>query len=228
DQRLERMEAMEKQIASLTGLVQSVLTRAPDSDSTCGLLRLCMMAGCPPDQGAEFSRTLPFSSSDKTESNSDGSHALGAVGSDAAAPSSNAGGRLQMQLHLQDLQHNATDLRKQLSQLRKMQTLLKRTEAELSVRVADALRKQEDPLQRQRLLVEEERLNDLEKSVEELQKEASASHKMAPFPGLQSKMRVVLRVEVEAVKFLKEEPQRLDALLKRCKAMTDTLAAMRK
>lgn len=27
----ERMEAMEKQIASLTGLVQSVLTRAPDS-----------------------------------------------------------------------------------------------------------------------------------------------------------------------------------------------------
>lgn len=34
DHRLERMEAMEKQIASLTGLVQSVLTRAPDSDST--------------------------------------------------------------------------------------------------------------------------------------------------------------------------------------------------
>lgn len=30
----DRMEAMEKQIASLTGLVQSVLTRAPDSDST--------------------------------------------------------------------------------------------------------------------------------------------------------------------------------------------------
>lgn len=29
-----RMEAMEKQIASLTGLVQSVLTKAPDSDST--------------------------------------------------------------------------------------------------------------------------------------------------------------------------------------------------
>ncbi|KTG32804.1 hypothetical protein cypCar_00037970 [Cyprinus carpio] len=27
----ERMEAMEKQIASLTGLVQSVLTRGPDS-----------------------------------------------------------------------------------------------------------------------------------------------------------------------------------------------------
>lgn len=41
-------------------------------------------------------------------------------------------------------------------------------------------------------------------------------------------MRVVLRVEVEAVKFLKEEPHRLDALLKRCKTISDTLTAMRK
>ncbi|XP_041813542.1 SRC kinase signaling inhibitor 1 [Chelmon rostratus] len=289
DHRLERMEAMEKQIASLTGLVQSVLTRAPDSDSTCGLLRLCMMAGCPPDQGTEFSRPLPFSSSEKTETNSDGSATgTGRLKKKANTPSAplalmppppsnttqvNSIGRLQMQLHLHGLQQNATDLRKQLTQLRKTQlenqdsvrTLLKRTEAELNVRVADALRKQEDPLQRQRLLVEEERLkylneeeliiqqlHDLEKSVEEIQKESSVNHKLVTvqeleekatvlrklgetltelknqFPGLQSKMRVVLRVEVEAVKFLKEEPHRLDALLKRCKTITDTLATMRK
>ncbi|XP_037649147.1 SRC kinase signaling inhibitor 1 isoform X9 [Sebastes umbrosus] len=289
DHRLERMEAMEKQIASLTGLVQSVLTRAPDSDSTCGLLRLCMMAGCPPDQGTEFSRPLPFSSSEKTETNSDGSATgTGRLKHKAHTPSAplalmppppshmsqlNSSGRLQMQLHLHGLQQNATDLRKQLGQLRKIQidnqdsvrTLLKRTEAELNVRVADALRKQEDPLQRQRLLVEEERLkylneeeliiqqlHDLEKSVEEIQKESSVNHKLVTvqeleekatllrklgetltelknqFPGLQSKMRVVLRVEVEAVKFLKEEPHRLDALLKRCKTITDTLATMRK
>ncbi|XP_071327682.1 SRC kinase signaling inhibitor 1 isoform X2 [Trachinotus anak] len=289
DHRLERMEAMEKQIASLTGLVQSVLTRAPDSDSTCGLLRLCMMAGCPPDQGTEFSRPLPFSSSEKTETNSDGSATgTGRLKQKANTPSAplalmppppsntnqvNSVGRLQMQLHLHGLQQNATDLRKQLTQLRKIQlenqdsvkTLLKRTEAELNVRVADALRKQEDPLQRQRLLVEEERLkylneeeliiqqlHDLEKSVEEIQKESSVNHKLVTvqeleekatvlrklgetltelknqFPGLQSKMRVVLRVEVEAVKFLKEEPHRLDALLKRCKSITDTLATMRK
>ncbi|XP_078126593.1 SRC kinase signaling inhibitor 1 isoform X5 [Sander vitreus] len=289
DHRLERMEAMEKQIASLTGLVQSVLTRAPDSDSTCGLLRLCMMAGCPPDQGTEFSRPLPFSSSEKTETNSDGSATgTGRLKQKAHTPSAplalmppppsnttpvNSAGRLQMQLHLHGLQQNATDLRKQLGQLRKIQmenqdsvrTLLKRTEAELNVRVADALRKQEDPLQRQRLLVEEERLkylneeeliiqqlHDLEKSVEEIQKESSVNHKLVTvqeleekatvlrklgetltelknqFPGLQSKMRVVLRVEVEAVKFLKEEPHRLDALLKRCKTITDTLATMRK
>ncbi|XP_050929938.1 SRC kinase signaling inhibitor 1 isoform X2 [Lates calcarifer] len=289
DHRLERMEAMEKQIASLTGLVQSVLTRAPDSDSTCGLLRLCMMAGCPPDQGTEFSRPLPFSSSEKTETNSDGSATgTGRLKKKAHTPSAplalmppppsnitqvNSVGRMQMQLHLHGLQQNATDLRKQLTQLRKIQlenqdsvkTLLKRTEAELNVRVADALRKQEDPLQRQRLLVEEERLkylneeeliiqqlHDLEKSVEEIQKESSVNHKLVTvqeleekatvlrklgetltelknqFPGLQSKMRVVLRVEVEAVKFLKEEPHRLDALLKRCKTITDTLATMRK
>uniref|UniRef100_A0A668TK43 Actin interacting protein 3-like C-terminal domain-containing protein n=1 Tax=Oreochromis aureus TaxID=47969 RepID=A0A668TK43_OREAU len=289
DHRLERMEAMEKQIASLTGLVQSVLTRAPDSDSTCGLLRLCMMAGCPPDQGTEFSRPLPFSSSEKTETNSDGSATgTGRQKKKANTPSAplalmppppsnsiqvNSVGRLQMQLHLHGLQQNASDLRKQLNQLRKIQlenqdsvrTLLKRTEAELNVRVTDALRKQEDPLQRQRLLVEEERLkylneeeliiqqlHDLEKSVEEIQKESSVNHKLVTvqeleekatllrklgetltelknqFPGLQSKMRVVLRVEVEAVKFLKEEPHRLDALLKRCKTITDTLATMRK
>ncbi|XP_026020214.1 SRC kinase signaling inhibitor 1 isoform X9 [Astatotilapia calliptera] len=260
DHRLERMEAMEKQIASLTGLVQSVLTRAPDSDST-----------------------------EKTETNSDGSATgTGRQKKKANTPSAplalmppppsnsiqvNSVGRLQMQLHLHGLQQNASDLRKQLNQLRKIQlenqdsvrTLLKRTEAELNVRVTDALRKQEDPLQRQRLLVEEERLkylneeeliiqqlHDLEKSVEEIQKESSVNHKLVTvqeleekatllrklgetltelknqFPGLQSKMRVVLRVEVEAVKFLKEEPHRLDALLKRCKTITDTLATMRK
>eukprot|EP00063_Salmo_salar_P073731 XP_014048566.1 PREDICTED: SRC kinase signaling inhibitor 1-like isoform X6 [Salmo salar] len=252
-ERLDRMEAMEKQIASLTGLVQSVLTKAPDSDST-----------------------------EKTESNSDGS-ATGTLTPSAPLalmPPPPSGDsqvttvtRLQMQLHLHDLQQNATDLRKQLSQLRKMQlqnqdsvkTLLKRTEKELNVRVSDALRKQEDPLQRQRLLVEEERLkylneeefiiqqlHDLEKSVEEIQKGSSVNHKLVTvqeleekasllrklgetltelknqFPSLQSKMRVVLRVEVEAVKFLKEEPHRLDALLKRCKSITDTLTTMRR
>ncbi|XP_048052277.1 SRC kinase signaling inhibitor 1-like isoform X9 [Megalobrama amblycephala] len=285
----DRMEAMEKQIASLTGLVQSVLTRAPDSDSTCGLLRLCMMAGCPPDQGADFSRPFPFSSSEKTESTSDGSATgTGRLKKKALTPSAplalmpppssgtsqaSTVSRLQMQLHLHDLQQNATDLRKQLAQLRKMQlqnqdsirSLLKRTETELSLRLSDALRKQEDPLQRQRLLVEEERLkylneeeliiqqlHDLEKSVEEIQKEMSVNHRHVTvqeleekssllrklgetltelknqFPGLQSKMRVVLRVEVEAVKFLKEEPHRLDALLKRCKSITDTLTTLRR
>ncbi|XP_015426274.1 PREDICTED: SRC kinase signaling inhibitor 1 [Myotis davidii] len=94
--------------------------------------------------------------------------------------------------------------------------------------------------------------SDLEKSVEKIQRDVSHNHRLVPgpeleekalvlkqlgetltelkahFPGLQSKMRVVLRVEVEAVKFLKEEPQRLDGLLKRCRGVTDTLAQIRR
>ncbi|KAL0966094.1 hypothetical protein UPYG_G00290860 [Umbra pygmaea] len=48
------------------------------------------------------------------------------------------------------------------------------------------------------------------------------------FPSLQGKMRTVLRVEVEAVRFLKEEPQKMDSMLKRVKALTEALGALRR
>ncbi|XP_073687193.1 sickle tail protein homolog isoform X3 [Garra rufa] len=48
------------------------------------------------------------------------------------------------------------------------------------------------------------------------------------FPALQSRMRAVLRVEVEAVKFLKEEPHKLDSMLKRVRSLTDTLSNLRR
>ncbi|KAM8837716.1 SRC kinase signaling inhibitor 1 isoform 6-T8 [Spinachia spinachia] len=249
----ERMEAMEKQIASLTGLLQRVLSRAPDAESPEKMESASDCSGTdivtpsaplalmpPPPSGAQQPVTVS---------------------------------RLQMQLHLQGLQQNTNALRQQLSQLRNMQlenqdsvlSLLRQTEAQLSLMMLDATRTQEDPLQRQRLLVEEERLkylnqeelliqqlHDLEKSVEELQKNSSVNHGLVTeqdveqkskelrmlgetltelknqFPCLQSKMRVVLRVEVEAVKFLKEEPHRLDALLKRCNTMTDALSTLRR
>ncbi|EHH24737.1 p130Cas-associated protein, partial [Macaca mulatta] len=248
----ERMEAMEKQIASLTGLVQSALLRGSEPETPekieCG-------------SGGRSSGATPVS----------GPPPPSASSTPAGQPT--AVSRLQMQLHLRGLQNSASDLRGQLQQLRKLQlqnqesvrALLKRTEAELSMRVSEAARRQEDPLQRQRTLVEEERLrylndeelitqqlNDLEKSVEKIQRDVSHNHRLVPgpeleekalllkqlgetltelkahFPGLQSKMRVVLRVEVEAVKFLKEEPQRLDGLLKRCRGVTDTLAQIRR
>ncbi|KAF3704031.1 SRC kinase signaling inhibitor 1 SNAP-25-interacting protein [Channa argus] len=249
----ERMEAMEKQIASLTGLLQRVLSRAPEAESP-----------------------------EKIESASDcsGTDTLTPSAPLALMPPPLSGpnqpvtvSRLQMQLHLQGLQQNTNALRKQLSQLRNVQlenqdavvSLLRQTESELSLMMLDAMRTQEDPLQRQRLLVEEERLkylnqeelliqqlHDLEKSVEELQRNSSVNHGLVTeqdveqkskelrmlgetltelknqFPSLQSKMRVVLRVEVEAVKFLKEEPHRLEALLKRCNTMTDALSMLRR
>ncbi|XP_038853818.1 sickle tail protein-like isoform X7 [Salvelinus namaycush] len=48
------------------------------------------------------------------------------------------------------------------------------------------------------------------------------------FPSLQTRMRAVLRVEVEAVKFLKEEPHKLDSMLKRVKSLTETLSSLRR
>lgn len=45
---------------------------------------------------------------------------------------------------------------------------------------------------------------------------------------MQTRMRAVLRVEVEAVKFLKEEPHKLDSMLKRVKSLTDTLSSLRR
>ncbi|KAM6175170.1 SRC kinase signaling inhibitor 1 isoform 2-T2 [Erethizon dorsatum] len=260
----ERMEAMEKQIASLTGLVQSALLRGSEPETPSEKIEGSngtATPSAPCGSGSRSSGATPVS----------GPPAPSAGGAPAEKPT--AVSRLQMQLHLRGLQNSASDLRGQLQQLRKLQlqnqesvrALLKRTEAELSMRVSEAARRQEDPLQRQRTLVEEERLrylndeelitqqlNDLEKSMERIQRDASHSHRLVPgpeleekalvlkqlgetltelkahFPGLQSKMRVVLRVEVEAVKFLKEEPQRLDGLLKRCRGVTDMLAQIRR
>lgn len=48
------------------------------------------------------------------------------------------------------------------------------------------------------------------------------------FPTLQNKMRAILRIEVEAVRFLKEEPHKLDSLLKRVRSMTDILTTLRR
>ncbi|XP_049604958.2 sickle tail protein homolog isoform X11 [Syngnathus scovelli] len=98
-------------------------------------------------------------------------------------------------------------------------------------------------------------LGDLEQYVGTLQKDSSGPHRAAAaatlkdvedgavrlrkvgeslaglkgeFPALQTRMRAVLRVEVEAVKFLKEEPHKLDSMLKRVRSLTDTLSGLRR
>ncbi|XP_037133223.1 SRC kinase signaling inhibitor 1-like isoform X6 [Syngnathus acus] len=244
----ERMEVMEKQIASLTGLLQRVLSRAPQDHSPDKM-----------ESASDGSGTDPGPAKQKKAVTPSGPLALMPPPLPPAAASQPLTvSRLQMHRHLLGLQQSTNTLRTQLSQLRDIQlenqdcvlALLRKTEAELNVLMQDAARAQEDPLQRQRLLVEEERLkylnqeetlvhklHDLERWVEELQQNKSSAaglpvsqrdlrQKMqelkmladklgslkSQFPGLQSKMRVVLRVEVEAVKFLKEEPHRLDAL----------------
>ncbi|XP_078121108.1 uncharacterized protein LOC144527100 isoform X2 [Sander vitreus] len=48
------------------------------------------------------------------------------------------------------------------------------------------------------------------------------------YPELQGKMRSVLRLEVEAVRFLKEEPHKMDSMLKRVKDLTEGLSRLRR
>ncbi|XP_061784249.1 sickle tail protein homolog isoform X2 [Nerophis lumbriciformis] len=48
------------------------------------------------------------------------------------------------------------------------------------------------------------------------------------FPELQVKMRSMLRLEMDAVRFLKEEPQKMDSMLKRVKALTEALSSLRR
>ncbi|XP_010126449.1 PREDICTED: sickle tail protein homolog [Chlamydotis macqueenii] len=110
--------------------------------------------------------------------------------------------------------------------------------------------------ERQKYLNEEEKivkkLCELEAFVEDLKRDSTASSKTVTlkdvedgafllrqvgeavatlkgeFPILQNKMRAILRIEVEAVRFLKEEPHKLDSLLKRVRSMTDILTMLRR
>uniref|UniRef100_A0A8B9IVJ5 KIAA1217 n=1 Tax=Amazona collaria TaxID=241587 RepID=A0A8B9IVJ5_9PSIT len=125
-------------------------------------------------------------------------------------------------------------------------------------RLEDPVQRQRNLVEqeRQKYLNEEEKivkkLCELEAFVEDLKKDSSASSKAVTlkdvedgafllrqvgeavatlkgeFPTLQNKMRAILRIEVEAVRFLKEEPHKLDSLLKRVRSMTDILTVLRR
>ncbi|NWH63650.1 SKT protein, partial [Geococcyx californianus] len=125
-------------------------------------------------------------------------------------------------------------------------------------RLEDPVQRQRNLVEqeRQKYLNEEEKivkkLCELEAFVEDLKRDSSASSKTVTlkdvedgafllrqvgeavatlkgeFPTLQNKMRAILRIEVEAVRFLKEEPHKLDSLLKRVRSMTDILTILRR
>ncbi|XP_063180725.1 sickle tail protein homolog isoform X6 [Chroicocephalus ridibundus] len=125
-------------------------------------------------------------------------------------------------------------------------------------RLEDPVQRQRNLVEqeRQKYLNEEEKivkkLCELEAFVEDLKRDSTASSKTVTlkdvedgafllrqvgeavatlkgdFPTLQNKMRAILRIEVEAVRFLKEEPHKLDSLLKRVRSMTDILTMLRR
>ncbi|KAM8966532.1 sickle tail protein homolog isoform 2-T2 [Pelodytes ibericus] len=260
----ERMHAMEKQIASLTGLVQTALLKGPSPNSS---------------KDAPGEKVLKSANSNTQSTDNAGSHALSsgknslAIIESTLISQSPPVGATDMQVSLHDMRRNVAELRLQLHKMRQLQMqnqelvrgMMKKAEGEISYKVSEMVKSLEDPVQRQRVLVEQERqkylqdeeqiitkLCDLEGFVEGLKKDLTTSHRMitlkdvedrafmlrqigeavsnlkGEFPYLQNKMRAVLRVEVEAVRFLKEEPHKLDSMLKRIRNMTDALSALRR
>uniref|UniRef100_A0A803VCI7 KIAA1217 n=1 Tax=Ficedula albicollis TaxID=59894 RepID=A0A803VCI7_FICAL len=257
----ERIQAMEKQIASLTGLVQSALFKGPNTSNS-------------KDSSSEKMMKIVSSKSSTDTAGaaniSGGKNALGAVES---AVTQHPAGAPAMQVSLHGMKRNVSDLRLQLHQMKQLQlqnqemlrAMVKKAELEINGKVIETVKRLEDPVQRQRNLVEQERqkylneeekivkkLCELETFVEDLKKDSAASSKTVTlkdvedgafllrqvgeavatlkgeFPTLQNKMRAILRVEVEAVRFLKEEPHKLDSLLKRVRSMTDVLTMLRR
>nr|KAF6431446.1 hypothetical protein HJG63_007218 [Rousettus aegyptiacus] len=259
----ERMQAMEKQIANLTGLVQSALFKGPFTSNS-------------KDSSSE-KMTKATTSKNHTES-AGGPHVSGGKTLSALEPTGPPGQPLvastpAIHMSLLDMRRSVAELRLQLQQMRQLQlqnqellrAMMKKAELEINGKVIETMKRLEDPVQRQRVLVEQERqkylheeerivkkLCELEDFVEDLKKDsASASRAVTlkdvedgafllrqvgeavaslkgEFPTLQNKMRAILRIEVEAVRFLKEEPHRLDSLLQRVRSMTDTLTMLRR
>uniref|UniRef100_A0A672TK77 KIAA1217 n=1 Tax=Strigops habroptila TaxID=2489341 RepID=A0A672TK77_STRHB len=258
----ERIQAMEKQIASLTGLVQSALFKGPNTSNS-------------KDASSEKMMMKIVSSKSSTDTAgaaniSGGKTTLATVES---AVIHQPAGTPSMQVSLHGMKRNVSDLRLQLHQMKQLQlqnqevlrAMVKKAEMEINGKMIETVKRLEDPVQRQRNLVEQERqkylneeekivkkLCELEAFVEDLKKDSTASSKTVTlkdvedgafllrqvgeavatlkgeFPTLQNKMRAILRIEVEAVRFLKEEPHKLDSLLKRVRSMTDILTMFRR
>ncbi|XP_042801053.1 sickle tail protein homolog isoform X8 [Panthera pardus] len=259
----ERMQAMEKQIASLTGLVQSALFKGPITSNSKDASSEKMMKSTANKSHTDGAGALHVS----------GGKTVSALESSGPASQPLPAGTSAMHMSLLDMRRSVAELKLQLQQIRQLQlqnqellrAMMKKAELEISGKVIETMKRLEDPVQRQRVLVEQERqkylheeekivkkLCELEDFVEDLKKDSTSATRVVTlkdvedgafllrqvgeavatlkgeFPTLQNKMRAILRIEVEAVRFLKEEPHRLDSLLQRVRSMTDTLTMLRR
>ncbi|XP_059260161.1 sickle tail protein homolog isoform X12 [Mustela nigripes] len=259
----ERMQAMEKQIASLTGLVQSALFKGPITSNSKDASSEKMMKTTANKSHTESAGMLHVS----------GGKTVGALESSGVSSQPLPASPSALHMSLLDMRRSVAELRLQLQQMRQLQlqnqellrAMMKKAELEISGKVIETMKRLEDPVQRQRVLVEQERqrylheeerivkkLCELEDFVEDLKKDSTSASRVVTlkdvedgafllrqvgeavatlkgeFPTLQNKMRAILRIEVEAVRFLKEEPHRLDSLLQRVRSMTDTLTMLRR
>uniref|UniRef100_A0A668UDU9 Actin interacting protein 3-like C-terminal domain-containing protein n=1 Tax=Oreochromis aureus TaxID=47969 RepID=A0A668UDU9_OREAU len=253
-QTRERMKAMEQQIASLTGLVQHALLKGPNTSGTKEPLSERPPKTSSPAHSAHSSGGSPVLSPKNSASPSDkGSVPLKVNLLQFRKNVSD----LRMQLHqMRQLQlQNQEALR---VQLKRAEQEISIKLAEAMRRMEDPVQRQRTVVEedRHKYLGLEERvltqLSELEQYVGSLQSDSATTHRAVTlkdveegavtlrkvgeslaglkgeFPALQARMRAVLRVEVEAVKFLKEEPHKLDSMLKRVKSLTDTLSSLRR
>uniref|UniRef100_A0A3Q3L711 KIAA1217 ortholog n=1 Tax=Mastacembelus armatus TaxID=205130 RepID=A0A3Q3L711_9TELE len=254
DQTRERMKAMEQQIASLTGLVQHALLKEPNTSGTKELLSERPPKTSSPAHSAHSSGGSPVLAPKSSAAPSDKDPVPLKV--NLVQFRKNVSD-LRMQLHqMRQLQlQNQEALRIQLKWA-EQEISIKLAEA--MQHLDDPVQRQKALVEedRHKYLGLEERvltqLGELEQYVASLQKDSAATHRVVTlkdveegavtlrkvgeslaglkgeFPALQTRMRAVLRVEVEAVKFLKEEPHKLDSMLKRVKSLTDTLSNLRR
>ncbi|XP_029313337.1 sickle tail protein homolog [Cottoperca gobio] len=249
-----RMKAMEQQIASLTGLVQHALLKEPNTSGTKELISERPPKTSSPAHSSNSSGGSPVLAPKSSAAPADKGPVPLKV--NLLQFRKNVSD-LRMQLHQmrqQQLQ-NQEALR---VQLRRAEQEISVTLAEAMRGLEDPVQRQRALVEedRHKYLGLEERvltqLGDLEQYVGSLQKDSAATHRVVTlkdveegavtlrkvgeslaglkgeFPSLQTRMRSVLRVEVEAVKFLKEEPHKLDSMLKRVKSLTETLSGLRR
>ncbi|XP_028288692.1 sickle tail protein homolog isoform X14 [Parambassis ranga] len=254
-QTRERMKAMEQQIASLTGLVQHALLKGPNTSATKEPQSERPPKTSSPAHSAHSSGGSPILAPKVNAAPSDKSSSV-PLKVNLLQFRKNVSD-LRMQLHqMRQLQlQNQEALR---VQLKRAEQEISIKLAEAMHRLEDPVQRQRALVEedRHKYLGLEERvltqLSELEQYVGSLQKDSATTQRAVTlkdveegavtlrkvgeslaglkgeFPALQTRMRAVLRVEVEAVKFLKEEPHKLDSMLKRVKSLTDTLSSLRR
>nr|XP_024217157.1 coiled-coil domain-containing protein CG32809 isoform X12 [Halyomorpha halys] len=282
DQTRLRVEHMERQLASLTGLVQKALTQAvvpgPPVPQTPSLYHRSASDDTylrsdtkPPKLGRDRDRHKP-TPPPKPVSLSPGQYESRNVYRDLQLTA-------EMYNHLRGLQKKAKDLRQEVRALRRMSQAQAHSVREtirdtfLKIRAVlmsaggeglwcpngDEARmrvNREGDLYRQQMLRLESDLTELEGTVEELRGNVinrktrvnmsdvesmalvlSKSSKTVAelklrFPSLQDAIKGVIAQEMEKVvteeKFLKDEPERLESALRRCKKLTGTLVTLKR
>uniref|UniRef100_A0A674P7Y2 KIAA1217 n=1 Tax=Takifugu rubripes TaxID=31033 RepID=A0A674P7Y2_TAKRU len=253
-QTRERMKAMEQQIASLTGLVQHALLKGSNASGNKEPASERPPKTASPAHSANSSGGSPILAP-KTNPGPKGTSSA-PLRVNLLQFRKNVSD-LRMQLHqMRQIQlQNQEALR---VQLKRAEQEISGKLAEAMRGLEDPVQRQRAVVEEDRhkyLSLEEHvlaQLSELEQYVVTLQKDSATTNRAVTlkdveegavtlrkvgeslaglkgeFPALQTRMRAVLRVEVEAVKFLKEEPHKLDSMLKRVKSLTDTLGSLRR